>query len=329
MQIYLRNSVFFSNFAPNYCVYMMRLSFIVPFYNVEKYIEECIRSLYNQDIPKEEYEVICVDDCSPDGSRAIVARLQKEYPTLRLLVHKENKRQGGARNTGLKEAKGQYVWFVDSDDFVYPNVLKTLLEKAEANKLDVLQFDHSRGKWRYQIQENPSDIQEGELYLFEDQRPDWFYKVVAPWRQLIRRKFLLEAQLLFVEHAMYEDSDYMLRVMMAAKRVQYIPLLAYCYRVNDESISEYKSSPIKVAWRINQIVRCRRSIDDARTQSARDFIGRMVYQSLTRIRPEVKEFSFKQRCEYVRYLLPDMKKCRRYVNWRTWLAIRYGITMFI
>ena len=57
---------------------MLRLSFIVPFYNVEPYIEECIRSLYNQNIPQEEYEVICVDDCSPDGSRAIVERLQKE-----------------------------------------------------------------------------------------------------------------------------------------------------------------------------------------------------------------------------------------------------------
>ena len=64
---------------------MIRLSVIVPFYNVEKYIEQCIRSLYDQDIPKEEYEVICVDDCSPDGSRAIVERLQKEYPNLQLL----------------------------------------------------------------------------------------------------------------------------------------------------------------------------------------------------------------------------------------------------
>ena len=88
---------------------MIRLSFIVPVYGVEKYIEECIRSLYNQDIPQSEYEVICVDDCSPDGSRAIVERLQTEYPTLHLICHAENKRQGGARNTGLREAKGQYI----------------------------------------------------------------------------------------------------------------------------------------------------------------------------------------------------------------------------
>ena len=85
----------------------LRLSFIVPFYNVEPYIEECIRSLYAQDISWEEYEVICVDDCSPDGSRAIVERLQKEYPTLKLLTTPENLRQGGARNMGLDIAQGR------------------------------------------------------------------------------------------------------------------------------------------------------------------------------------------------------------------------------
>ena len=106
---------------------MLRLSFIVPFYNVEPYIEECIRSLYNQDIPWAEYEVICVDDCSPDGSRAIVERLQKAYPTLRLLKTPENLRQGGARNMGLDVAQGKYIWFVDSDDYIMPNCLKYML----------------------------------------------------------------------------------------------------------------------------------------------------------------------------------------------------------
>ena len=103
---------------------MLRLSFIVPFYNVELYIEECIHSLYAQDIPWEEYEVICVDDCSPDGSRAIVERLQSEYPTLKLLTTPENLRQGGARNIALNVAQGKYICFVDSDDYLDSNSVK-------------------------------------------------------------------------------------------------------------------------------------------------------------------------------------------------------------
>ena len=120
---------------------MLRFSFIVPFYNVELYIEECIRSLYNQDIPWDEYEVICIDDCSPDGSRKIVEKLQTEYPTLKLLTTPENLRQGGARNMGLDIARGKYIWFVDSDDYIKPNCLKRLLKQAEAEDLDILDFD--------------------------------------------------------------------------------------------------------------------------------------------------------------------------------------------
>lgn len=308
---------------------MIRLSIIVPFYNVEQYIEECIRSLYDQDIPQEEYEVICVDDCSPDGSRAIVERLQKEYKTLRLICHERNKKLGGARNTGLKEAKGQYVWFVDSDDQVYPNVFKVLLEQAEINRLDILQFDQSRGGYRFRIQENQSEIQEGEAYLFEDGNEYWYFKVLGAWRQMFRCEFLRKNQIWYIEDAMYEDTDCLLHAFIKAKRVQYVPLLAYYYRVNEESVSYDRVSPAKVAWRVNLTVRCRRNIDIVKTPIAKEVLGTMIYQSLTRHRPEVKELPLTKRLEYVKGLLPEISKCRKYVNWRTWLAIRYGITMFI
>ena len=124
------------------------LSIIVPFFNVEKYIKECIHSLYSQDIPSDNYEVILVNDCSPDNSREIVVELQKEYPTLTLIDHDKNKKLGGARNSGLKVAKGDYIWFVDSDDFLKPNILNNLLEISYQNNLDVLHFDY------YQYNEN-------------------------------------------------------------------------------------------------------------------------------------------------------------------------------
>ena len=149
-----------------FCVLMLRLSFIVPVFGVEKYIEECIRSLYHQDIPKEEYEVICVDDCSPDNSAVIIERLQSEYPTLKLLRHTENKRQGGARNTGLREAQGRYVWFIDSDDYIQPNCLKALLNQAESEQLDVLQIYYAyNGKIRTDmIEYGPCT---GSQYVFD------------------------------------------------------------------------------------------------------------------------------------------------------------------
>ena len=164
---------------------MIRLSFIVPVYNVEPYIEECIRSLYNQDIPQEVYEVICVDDCSPDGSRAIVERLQKEYPTLKLLIHTENKRQGGARNTGMKVAQGRYIWFVDSDDYIKPNCLKSLLEQAEKEDLDILDFDfdadYSKQPFRKNVESYEMGPCSGADYVFSQRQGRWSWRCVCVW----------------------------------------------------------------------------------------------------------------------------------------------------
>ena len=154
---------------------MIKLSFIVPFYNVEPYIEECIRSLYDQDIPMEEYEVILIDDCSPDGSRAVVERIQQEYPTLRLLTTPENIRQGGARNLGLKYAQGKYIWFVDSDDTIEHNCLSRLLNTAERYDLDMLVFYFNNPKKgdrmiQYGVCSGSELVFDAPMHLTPDQR---------------------------------------------------------------------------------------------------------------------------------------------------------------
>lgn len=307
---------------------MLRLSVIVPFYNVELFIEKCIISLYNQDIPWEEYEVICVDDCSPDNSRKIVEKLQKKFPNLKLICHNENKKQGGARNTGLNEAKGQYIWYVDSDDYVYPNVFNKLLEIAENSTLDILQFGYTRGEKAQHNDLNMSKIITGESYLFTNVTTDWYDKIAGPWRQIFNRKFLCQADLQFIEGAMYEDTDYLLRAFLLAKKVQYVSLVAYHYRINDDSVTVAPISPIKLAWRVNQIVRCCKLIEMTQVLLAKKAMANMISYSLSQLRKEVKKFSLNEKREYINHL-KDTEKCKFFVSWRTWLAVRYGITWFI
>ena len=86
--------------------------------------------MYNQDIPEEEYEVICVNDASPDNSREIVKEYQKKHKNLILVEHEVNKKLGAARNTGRSVAKGKYIWNVDSDDMIAPNCLKKMLHRS-------------------------------------------------------------------------------------------------------------------------------------------------------------------------------------------------------
>lgn len=306
------------------------LSIIVPFYNVEEYIEDCIRSMYNQDIPIENYEVICINDCSPDNSVEIIRKLQKEYDNIVLIEHTKNKRQGGARNTGLRCAKGEYIWFVDSDDYIMPNVFNILLNSAMKSSLDVLQFGYTRDNDKLLINDfYKNKILAGEDYLFTDDIDDWYDKINAPWHQIIRKELIVRNNIEFIENIQFEDTDYMLSVFLNANRVQYISVCAYNYRINNNSITLSVNSPIKLSWRINQLVRCEKFINVARSLKGKKLIKEMISNTLSSIRVELKELSFNEKRIYLNNLTSEVGKCRKYMTWRTWIAIKYGITYFI
>ena len=115
----------------------MKISIIVPVYDVEPYIYRCLRSLIEQDLPKNEYEIIVVNDGSPDNSREVVIKIQKDINNI-VLIDQDNQGVSIARNTGLDAAKGEFVLFIDPDDYVKKHTLDSLYRKALNNKLDVL-----------------------------------------------------------------------------------------------------------------------------------------------------------------------------------------------
>ena len=218
----------------------LRLSVIIPFYNVEPYIAECLDSVFDQDIPLDEYEVICVNDGSPDNSRAIVLDYMRHYPNLHLVEHEVNKKLGAARNTGRAVAKGKYIWNVDSDDKIVPNCLGHLLNVCEKNDLDVLEF----GTFRF------SEIRESQMphvKLAADAVAGLDYlnqlgsyevsRMCAVWRKMIRREFLDENRIYSPEINMGEDIPFSFRLLMMAKRLMVIPDRCYLYRENPESLT--------------------------------------------------------------------------------------------
>ena len=253
----------------------LRLSFIIPFYNVEPYIEECIRSLYAQDVPRDDYEVICVDDCSLDGSRTIVARLQKEYPTLHLLTTPENLRQGGARNLALNIAQGKYIWFVDSDDYIKPNCLGNLLKIAEEECLDILDFDFASD-----FQSNISNDSDqnfyirpctGTEYVFNTKYDThWSSRCSGVCYSIIRLELI--RNLRFQEKVQYEDTDYAMEMYAMAKRVMHIPSKVYHhrYRINSTTHSRIiqKSTLYYRVELIKRYINLFYKLEDKRWQSA-------------------------------------------------------------
>ena len=226
----------------------LRLSIIIPFYNVEQYIAECLDSVYQQNIPEEEYEVICVNDASPDHSRDIVLEYQKRHSNLVLVEHDVNKKLGAARNTGRAVAKGNYIWNVDSDDKIVPNCLDNLMRNCEKNELDVLDFGAIRF---YEGEEKnmgdarlTSEVMSGLDYL-EQLKSNELSRMCVVWRRIMRRAFLDENKIFSPEINMGEDVPYSFKVLMSAKRMMVVHDRCYLYRANPESLTgkQWKPSP--------------------------------------------------------------------------------------
>lgn len=119
----------------------MEFSIIIPVYNLERYIEDCLKSCLQQNI--DEYEIICVDDGSTDGSAKILDDFANRYQTKIKVLHKENGGVSSARNLGLKSACGEWIWFVDGDDCIKPNCLENLLNEISVNDCDILSIQNT------------------------------------------------------------------------------------------------------------------------------------------------------------------------------------------
>lgn len=213
----------------------MKLSIIIPVYNVEHYITKCMESCLSQDIPVEDYEIVVVNDGSPDNSAAIVEDYMQKYPNVRLM-HRKNGGLSAARNTGLEEAKGDYVWFVDSDDWIEENCLATLLERIEAGRLDVLcinlQLCYEDGRIVPYTVNHPTGekVYGGRDFICNVEMPP------AAVCGIYRRQYLQDNGFRFLEGVLHEDMEFTPRVYCMAERIQFYDYPVYNYYQREGSI---------------------------------------------------------------------------------------------
>lgn len=247
----------------------MKFSVVVPVYNVEQYLGQCLESLQAQDYT--DFEVICVNDGSTDGSRKILTEWATHSPQMRI-IDRENGGLSAARNTGLKAAKGDYIVFVDSDDWVEPTMLSRLA--AECEGADMVCFACRR-----------TDTNTNDIFLTE-QSAGWDYynrhalearivPFVCVWQRCYRREFLTGNSLFFREGILHEDNEFTPRACFRAKSVKVIPDVLYNYRIRPNSIMstrglQSKKSLITIGNELSEFFSRENNID--RT---------IVYQSLT------------------------------------------------
>ena len=209
----------------------MKLSIIIPVYNVEKYVEKCIRSCENQNISKEDYEVVVVNDGSPDGSLVIVERLAKEYPNIKI-ISQNNQGLSGARNTGFMAAKGEYVWFVDSDDWIEKDCLANIISLL--NGEDVLAMG-------YILAHDDVSLNRVHDYKKKEQCSGWQLlnreNITQAQFYISRREFLLNNDLSFYPGIFHEDSEYTPRMLYKARTVTFLDKPVYFFYKRPNSIT--------------------------------------------------------------------------------------------
>lgn len=209
----------------------VKISFILPFYGVERYIGKCLESIYQQDIPEDQYEVICINDCSPDDSEKVVLQYAEKHANLQLIKHDVNKKLGAARNTGLKAARGKYVWFIDTDDYIKENCLKNIIDVCEQNELEILHFniiDNFANVIRRLI---PTKVLTGveEEKISKQQQ---CIEITFPWNRVYKREFLIHNNLWFND--LYGgDVIHTILSVNICQRIKNVDEFYYYYRVDN------------------------------------------------------------------------------------------------
>lgn len=302
---------------------MMKLSIIVPIYNVAPYLRKCVDSLLAQDIS--DYEIILVDDGSTDDSGAIADEIVRmaignrqwaidnetnrqssiaNSPTLHV-IHQENAGLSAARNTGIAVAQGEYIMFVDSDDYLQPNTLGDLLKQAERDNLDVLRF-------RYQnVRES------GEAFVpHEGMKKDYNNYSSEPTdgltflnermgTQCYVVQFLVKADIvrqeLFTPGIFFEDTDWTPRMFLRAKRVASTELVVYNYLWREGSITLSQRDTTKMRKQLNDKMNLLHKLNEwGKMVADRRWFDGMISGLVINVVGIIAQHFYKERKEFIK-----------------------------
>lgn len=200
---------------------MKKVSVIIPVYNVENYLRKCLNSLVNQTL--KDIEIIVVNDGTLDNSQEIIDEYVKKYPKKVVSIIQENGGQGAARNTGLLHAKGEYIGYVDSDDYVEENMYEELYKKAKEEDSDIVICGNNVVKENY------------EFLSKEDVDKEFLLGKMAVWNKIYKKNIIVDNKIQFRSKVWYEDLDFTMKVYFSSKKISYVDKLLYNYLLREGS----------------------------------------------------------------------------------------------
>lgn len=207
---------------------MVKVSVIVPVYNAEKYIKRCVDSILRQTY--RDFEVIFVNDGSTDNSLFLLEKYQKNSEINIRIISQENSGQAMARNKGICEATGEFICFIDIDDYVCENLLEKLIVNQEETSADIVWCD------AYVVREGKIEgTLDQNCIIYPNDTINYMLKNASPWRKIIRKTLLIEHQLYFPKIRFYEDFAVVPAYAIYTNRISYINKSLYYYDLHEGS----------------------------------------------------------------------------------------------
>ena len=238
---------------------MVEISVILPVYNSENYIKECLDSLLSQTF--KDIEILCIDDGSTDGSLNILKDIEKTDSRITVITQ-ENMGVAKTRNNGLNLVKGNYVYFMDSDDCLDKNAFKKLHDNITSNRSDfcIMKVIFVNGSEEYKFPAFDIDKEFDKVnfndftFTYRDVKSHVLNDLFAPWLKLYSAEFLKSNDdFTFPEIKSYSDAPFHVKTMLNASRISFVPEYLYYYRENDGSLVHSSSNTINF-FRLSDII---------------------------------------------------------------------------
>ena len=225
---------------------MIKISVIIPIYNVEQYLKKCLDSVINQTL--KDIEIICVNDCSQDNSIKIAEEFAKKDSRIKIVKHTKNQGLGPARNTGIDVATGEYIFFLDSDDYIKNNILELLYDKASSTQSDVTfsqteVFTELTDKYttkRIKGLKNwidCSDLSDFSVDMNNFENSISYINCVA-WGKLYKTDFLTKNNIRFIDgKVIHEDNGFWLKICSQFPKIAFVQDIGVYYRIRENAIT--------------------------------------------------------------------------------------------
>lgn len=251
----------------------IKLSYILPCYNTGQFVCQCVESLYKQGMSEDAFEVIFVNNATEDNSEDIVLNIKRNHANLVYIKLEKNICAGGAYNEGLKVAKGKYIQFVDSDDYLKDNVMASIIERMEADHLEMLYFNIDAFYDKEPISHTDNleyngnfvtsiSCKKGTDFIREALQIMDFNKIPVPaYRKLFLRSFLQDNKLYFTQTTIGCDYLHNIQCLLIANKVGAVTNRTYMFRFNPNGVTKSKQNSMKIIYALNNYASAFKYVD--------------------------------------------------------------------